>query len=253
MLALPVSVLSVRVEAYFQSLCKMCQIHVAALQDDLFHMGLELDEPTASTPVFAATNFSIDFYGRIPSNSTCEMAAEGTEHGPDMCVTDRYHLCAQHSGAPHWFDYTHCMMMNIDSLKCHRNGHCPSRERFYAALGLVHPMCAVLSGVDAEAIQTCANSPEAVELQKLSYARTQQRTQGTSFAPIFVDGKKLDVDRFWRKTPDSMYYGQQVLEAVCSAAAAQQGVTPTGCDSWSADRDRYRDRYRDRDRDRDRS
>jgi len=216
----------VLLETHFQSLCKQCQIHIAALQDDVFHAGLELDEPS----ILAVTNFSIDYYGDVPANGTCESAAEGSEHGPDMCVMDRYHLCAQHSGEPKWFDYVHCMFMNIDSLKCHVNGHCQKRDQFFTALGLVHPMCAKMAGVYADAIQSCAESPRALELQRASYARTKARAR-YGFAPIFVDGDKLEVDRFWRKTPDSMFYGQTVLEAVCSAAEKRQSGKPAGCDA----------------------
>ena len=223
---------AVRLEMHFMSLCKQCQMHIAATNDMIWNGGLELTPSKAG--VRAMTNFSIDYYGpKLMSGHTCEAASVGTEHGPDQCVNDRYHLCAQHADPPEpsWFDYVHCMWMNIDVLKCGHNGHCDTSTEYAHALSLVHPMCAALTGVDAAAIAACANSERGVQLARDSYARTRG-TAGLPFAPAFVDGVVVDgADQFWRKTPDQLHWGRAVLDAVCKAAAARNAsaAPPLAC------------------------
>jgi hypothetical protein len=118
---------SVRVELHFESLCKQCQVHIAALNDVVFNAASEADPTLAG--IQGAANVSVDYYGSIGPDGTCESAAAGTEHGPDMCVTDRYHLCAQNAtggsnagAAGSWFGFVHCMFMTSDLLKCGKNG-----------------------------------------------------------------------------------------------------------------------------------
>jgi hypothetical protein len=72
-------VLSTRVELHFESLCKQCQIHTAGFTDDVVHGGLELS--AADAGVIANLELSVDYYGAIPPNGTCEQAAFATEHG----------------------------------------------------------------------------------------------------------------------------------------------------------------------------
>ena len=219
---------AVRLEMHFMSLCKQCQIHIAATNDMIWNGGLELAPSVAG--VRGLTNFSIDYYGpKSSSGQTCEAASSGTEHGPDQCVNDRYHLCAQHADPPEpkWFNYVHCMWMNIDVLKCGHNGHCNTSTEYVHALGLIHPMCATLTGVDAAGIAACAHSERGMELARKSYAHTHARTAGFPFAPAFVDGTFVDgADQLWRKTPDQLHWGRAVLDAVCKAAAARNVSAP---------------------------
>uniref|UniRef100_A0A7S2SQU0 Uncharacterized protein n=1 Tax=Rhizochromulina marina TaxID=1034831 RepID=A0A7S2SQU0_9STRA len=220
----------VQVSLHFESLCKQCQIHVAAVRDDVLHGGLEVSASEAGVAQFL--NMSIDYYGNIAADGTCESAANGTEHGPAMCVTDRYHLCAQHalpttSAAPdatRWFQYVHCMFQNIDVLKCGSNGYCAEEPAFRRALDTVHGMCSSSASVDGDAIAACASGSLGRQLQAESYDRTK-RTRRYGFAPVFIDGNYLEgADAFWRKTPDQLLYGRTLLEAICTAPESNQSA-----------------------------
>ena len=226
----------VNIAMNFNSLCKECQVHTAAVQDILLHAGNESDD----SGLAAVVSLAIDYYGGwptyVPNNDTCENNAIGLEHGPDRCVTDRYHLCAQHASPPepHWFDYVQCMWMNIDTLKCHKNGFCAKRSDFFEALSRVHPMCAESAGVNGEAIQACAESSRAIELQKASYLRAN-KTLVHGFAPTYVDGIYLKEVPRWRLTVDMLSYGRKLLTTVCKIIAstgsksANASSLPMGC------------------------
>lgn len=194
--------------------CKQCQVHVNALRDLVLRGG------TGSTLEKAGVqqhlNMTIDYYGSFASDDTCETAAQGTEHGPTMCTTDRYHLCAQQLAGPQWFDFAHCMWMNIDRLKCGNNGACETRDEYHEAFSLVYPMCTKLIGIDAELVTTCAEGPQGVALQQASYARTSQRSRALyGFAPVFVDGDHVEEPSEWRDAVDPLAWGQGVLQAIC--------------------------------------
>ena len=121
--------------------------------------------------------------------------------------------------------------MNIDSLKCHKNGFCARRADYFNALHRVHPMCAASSGVDGEAIRTCAESPRAIELQKASYERANQ-TVAYGFAPTFVDGTHLEEVPRWRSTVDMLSYGRKLLTTVCAIVESKTNnasALPLGC------------------------
>ena len=218
----------------FNSLCKECQVHTAAVQDLLLHAGNETDNPGISQVV----SLHIDYYGGWPTytphpNTTCETAARNLEHGPDRCTMDRYHLCAQHAlpsmYEPKWFDYVHCLWMNIDTLKCHRNSFCKTRAEFVEALSLVHPMCAHSANVDGDAIRACAESPKAIDLQHQSYLKANQ-TIKRGFAPTYVDGKYLVEVPRWRLTVDMLSYGKRLLTTVCGIVASNNSSElPLGC------------------------
>lgn len=223
----------VRIDMNFNSLCKQCQVHTAAVQDLLLHAGMESD----AAGIRDVVSLHIDYYGGWPYyepfKSTCEAAAVGLEHGPDRCVMDRYHLCAQHAAPsePRWFDYVQCMWANIDSLKCHNNGFCAKRADFFDALHRVHPMCADLSGVDGAAIQACAASPRAIELQSASYVRANA-TLSYGFAPTFVDGTHLEEVPRWRQSVDMLSYGRKLLSTVCAIVESKISnatMLPLGC------------------------
>ena len=226
----------VNIAMNFNSLCKECQVHTAAVQDILLHAGNESDD----SGLAGVVSLAIDYYGGwptyVPNNDTCENNAIGLEHGPDRCVTDRYHLCAQHASPPepHWFDYVHCLWMNIDTLKCHKNGFCAKRSDFFEALSRVHPMCAESAGVNGEAIQACAESSRAIELQKASYLRAN-KTLVHGFAPTYVDGIYLKEVPRWRLTVDMLSYGRKLLTTVCKivestgSKSANASSLPMGC------------------------
>jgi hypothetical protein len=184
----PTAVAGVRVELHFESLCKQCQIHVGAIDDMVLHGGNEAS--VADAGVLSNLELSIDYYG----TQDCEAVANAThtEHGPDMCVADRYHLCAQQlaggagtGAAATWWPFTHCMFMNVDQLKCGVNGHCADRAAFNATLRAAIPLCALVAGMSADAITACAESSAAVELADASYARTA-KTLADGFAPACV-------------------------------------------------------------------
>ena len=231
----------VKISMNFNSLCKQCQVHTAAVQDILLHAGAEMDHAGLAEVV----DLSIDYYGGWPTyepyTGTCEAHAVGLEHGPDRCVTDRYHLCAQHGDPasdyatqPGWFNYVQCMWMNIDTLKCHNNGFCAQRSSYFAALARVHPMCAASAGVNATAIKVCAESPRAVALQKASYLRANATLQH-GFAPTYVNGKYMSEAPRWRFAVDMLAYGRKLLTTVCDILKAQHGgsndpsALPVGC------------------------
>mmetsp|Transcript_28549 Transcript_28549/g.46444 ORF Transcript_28549/g.46444 Transcript_28549/m.46444 type:complete len:261 (+) Transcript_28549:76-858(+) len=217
----------INVEMHFESLCKQCQIHIAGMRDIVLRGGNESSLEEAGVKPWL--NITIDYYGAIARDGTCESAAKGTEHGSDICVTDRYHLCAQRGGLSttsesavrplgDWFDFVHCMWMNIDVLKCGNNNHCATSDEFSTALELVFPMCAKLTGADEERIRHCANGKEGRNLQAASYARTKERSE-FGFAPIFIDGKYVSsADNIWRKTPNQLHYGKVVLATICEHA-----------------------------------
>lgn len=208
---------AVHLELHFESLCKQCQIHLAAINDDVFNGGTE-DDP-AVVGIMSQINTTIDYYD--PS---------GTEHGNDMLVTDRLHLCAQQlapGNASVWFRFVHCLQMNIDPLKCYSNGHCESVDDFNAALDMVAPMCAQAGRVDLTEIMACANGDQGKQLQAASYKRTAA-TAAYGFAPAFVDGVYVDgADAFWRKSPDQLKYGTTLLSTVCAALDAAGQTAPT--------------------------
>ena len=217
----------------YNSLCKECQVHTAAVQDLLLHAGNESD----NSGMAAVVSLHIDYYGGWPYyepySSTCEAAAVDMEHGPDRCTTDRYHLCAQHASPPepHWFNYVQCMWLNIDTLKCHNNGSCKQRSDFFDALSRVHPMCADSAGVNGKAIQQCAESPRAVELQAASYLRANS-TLLHGFAPTYVNGVYLKEVPRWRLTVDMLSYGRSLLTTVCNIVASKipnPSLPPSGC------------------------
>ena len=232
----------VRVALHFESLCKQCQMHVQAMRDGVLRAGLEL--APAAAGVRGAVALSVDFAGPAFASGTCEGHSAGTEHGPDMCVADRYHLCAQHPSADinqtasgwAWWDYSYCLYQNIDVLKCGNNGHCTESAggagdgaRFAAALAAVHPMCAAFAGVNASAIEACASSDAARAMQRASFARTAAATQasGGTFAPALVNGvKPAGTDDFWRLMPNTTDWAAGILRAVCDAAAKPK---PFGC------------------------
>ena len=230
-LALP-AISAVRVSLHYESLCKQCQIHVAGFTDDVIHGGLELSPADAG--VLARTELSIDYYGR--TSPSCETAAAGTEHGPDMCSTDRVHLCAQalHGGAAtgaaaRWWPFVHCMFMLVDGLKCGNNGHCDDSAQFVVRRDAAVPTCALLADVNATAIEECADGPEGVALANRSYAATD-RTLADGFAPAYVDGVLVEgADAFWRVSPDQLRYGRVLLATVCASLGEDGGETPAAC------------------------
>jgi hypothetical protein len=122
------------------------------------------------------------------------------------------------------------MWSNIDVLKCRRNRFCRERSDYFSALARVHPMCAASAGVNATAIQACAESPRAVELQKASYLRANA-TLVHGFAPTYVDGTYLAEVPRWRSTVDMLSYGRRLLTTVCNAVKAKLSSSslPVGC------------------------
>jgi len=177
---------------------------------------------------------SIDYYGA----PDCVAHAEkwDTEHGPDLCYTDRYHLCAQKQGGGSakgagqtWWPFVHCMFMNMDQMKCGVNEHCEDSSRFEAALQGSVNLCAAVSGMDGDAITTCASGEEGEELAKESYRRTD-KTLLAGFAPAYINGDKLEgADEVWRKTPDQLLYGQTMLTALCGAIVEGNATAPGAC------------------------
>ena len=153
-----------------------------ALQDNVWTAGLELSAKAAG--VQAVTNLTIDYIGQVHPNGTCDET--GTEHGVDQCVVDRYHLCAQHPDGMltshqkdwQWWGYVHCMFLNQGYLKCGNNGHCADRASFTKQLHSVHSFCAAQTGVDGDAISTCAASPAAAKMAQASYAAAKAMDAG---------------------------------------------------------------------------
>jgi len=229
-------ILGARVELHYESLCKQCQIHVAGFTDDVIHGGLELSPESAG--VLSELELSIDYYGVITQNTTCEKAASAanTEHGPDMCATDRVHLCAQSlyggsapGAAAAWWPFVHCMFMMIDGLKCGQNGHCANESDFQAAYAAVVPTCAALTSVDAAAVQARADGPDGVALAAASYQATA-RTASDGFAPAYVNGVYVDdADAFWRDSPDQLLYGRTLLETICESFDAGTASQAAAC------------------------
>jgi hypothetical protein len=227
----------VRVELHFESLCKQCQIHVAGFNDDVITGGLEEDFSVAEAGILSELELSIDYYGIVPPGGTCEEAAAGTEHGPDMCTTDRLHLCAQSmlggseaGAASRWWPFVHCMFMMVDGLKCGNNGHCDGNSTGFAtALSTVLPTCALLGGgLDVEALTACANGPDGIALQRASYQATDQ-TLADGFAPAYVQSSLVEgADSFWRDSPDQLLYGKTLLQNICSVISPDHTL-PSSC------------------------
>ncbi len=231
---------AVKVDLHFETLCKQCQIHMAALFDDVGRGGYELSFEESG--VLQEVEMRIDYYGQVEK---CAISASkrDTEHGPDMCLTDRISLCAQSlyggdgkGAAMTWFPFTHCMMQNIDVLKCGHNEHCDTHTDFLVALRAVFPMCTAATHVDGDAIWTCATSGTGAELANESYKRTDA-TLTKGFAPAFVDGvyQESADDGTWRKSPDQLSYGKHMLGAICDRIVVDAGtnasaaILPAGC------------------------
>ncbi len=204
---------SSRVQLHFESLCKQCQIHTAAIDDIVVHGG---DEGLMG--MLSDISLSVDYYG----HADCEDNPYSIEHGPAMCVTDRYQLCAQElnggtakgAGAV-WWPFNHCMMMNIDQLKCGVNTHCDTMHQFRGMLEMTVPLCAAVSSLNTTALVECAEGKQGKNLANLSYKRTDL-TLGDGFAPVYINGLKLQgCDSIWRKTPDNVLYGKTMLAALC--------------------------------------
>jgi len=210
---------------HFSTLCKECQMHMNAIEFMVWRAGNETTAQEAG--VLSRFNVTLDFYflnGRIQPDGTyldgsCEKGAVGTEHGPYLCATDRIAKCAQHAtgyDATKWFDFTHCMFMAMDVLKCNKNEHCKMQTTFQKRLDLVLPTCfARAPWVNEQEVMHCAYGPLGKHLLAHSYARTQQ-TRQDGFAAVYLDGEHLtDLDKFWRKTPDALLYGRALLTHLC--------------------------------------
>jgi hypothetical protein len=220
----------VRLELHFESMCKQCQIHIAGIDDIVIHGGDE--SSTEESGMISELSMSVDYYG----TPDCIMNATkmDTEHGPNMCITDRVHLCAQKQGGgtdkgagSNWFPFVHCMFMNMDQLKCGVNGHCDDDKKFYTALEAAIPFCATVSNLDGNAISDCAMGDEGKELALTSYLKTG-KTLKDGFAAAYINGNKLEnADYIWRKTPDQLLYGQTMLSTLCDALPLNS--TPNAC------------------------
>lgn len=218
---------SVRLELHFMSHCKQCQVHVNALRDLVLRGGM----CTLEAGVEPYLNMTIDYYGSMGPDGSCESASQETEHGPTMCATDRYHLCAQRYAGPTWFDFVHCMWMNIDLLKCGNNGHCDTSEEYHKAFSSVYPTCASLTHVNSSVISACAEGEEGVALQRASYARTSKRSSA-GFAPVFVNGAHVEEPNGWRKAVDPLAWGKQVLQAICSGLSGADVLACKDLEVW---------------------
>lgn len=224
-----VAVQSVRLELHFESLCKQCQIHTAGIDDIVIHGGSESSMEDAG--MMKELEMSVDYYG-FPD---CVSHAEKwhTEHGPDLCYTDRYHLCAQSLGggtaqgaAQLWWPFVHCMFMNMDQLKCGVNEHCEDHSRYESVVNGAVALCSSVSGMDGDAITACATGSEGEALAKESYKRTD-KTLLDGFAPAYINGEKLEgADEIWRKTPDQLLYGKTMLSTLCGVMT-QNGANST--------------------------
>ena len=221
---------STRVELHFESLCKQCQIHTAAIDDIVVHGGNE-----GPVGMLGDLSLSVDYYG----HASCEESPWSTEHGPSMCVTDRYQLCAQELGggtalgaAAAWWPFNHCLMMNMDQLKCGVNTHCDTTDQFRAMLEMTLPLCAAVANnpaLNSTAIAECAEGVQGKELASASYKRTDLTLQD-GFAPVYINGQKLTGgDTIWRKTPENVLYGKTMLSTLCALDNGGSSATEVAC------------------------
>ncbi len=200
----------------------------------MFSAGRELGLEAAG--IQAVVDLQVDYIGTMWADGSCD---NNTEHSPDMCITDRYHLCArsQPSVGWRWWDYTHCLFMQQQFLKCGNNGYCTNPEDFFGAMANAHETCAAFAKIDAAAVSACARSPAAIAMQQASFARSAAASTTPDgkklFAPIFVDGKLVDEGTKWRDSPNALVLGKNMLEAICAAYAAKAGANgaavPDGC------------------------
>lgn len=209
-----------------------------ALEVDVLAAGSE--ESYAKAGILDAVDLSVVLIGAKAGGDPAECdtgRGPWMHHGPQMCVVDRYHLCAQHPGmtlnatAPDakWVDYTMCMFNNQNYLKCSPQiadncGTDPAAANFTAALGAVHGFCAARTGLDAAAVEKCAASPEATQMQVDSFARAAPYHPGT----IIVGGYSVPglEDMSWRGEANTTAIGAAVLQSIC---AAVDGDKPAGC------------------------
>jgi hypothetical protein len=217
-------------------------MHVQAFRDGVLRAGTEISPDEAG--IEAVIELQLDFIGppwKHPgAGTTCESMSANSEHGPDMCTSDRYHLCAQHptgdinatAAGFAWLSYSFCLFQNIDVLKCGNNAHCAESSVFQSALtDHVHPMCAKFAGLNSTAIMNCAQSPLAIDMQTASFARSAAAAlkTGGSFAPVFINGIKPahGTDDAWRETVNATTWASVVLQAICDAVPG--GSQPAGC------------------------
>lgn len=229
----------VPVEVYVQSLSHHSQMVMKAVELDVLAAGRDLPYDTAG--VLNSIDLTIDFIGSAGSGDPAQcdtVAGPWAAHGPQMCVVDLYHLCAQHPGqslnstasGTGWVDYTMCLFSNQNYLKCSPQAadHCgtdPSDATFRAALGQVHRFCAGQAGIDAMAIQLCATSEDAVQMQADVFARSQERAASQPGTVVVAGAAVAGVGAAWRTEVNVSASGAAVLAAVCAAS----NPAPKGC------------------------
>lgn len=212
---------AVRVELHFMSECHECQMHIAAINNNVFTGGLEYSLHEAG--VLEELELSVDYYGNLGSDGLCEHG-DLSPHGPQQCEIDRFHVCAQDilggtktGAAMKWWPFVHCLFMNLDFLKCGSNWYCEDYSQFAAARDSIVSTCAAVTGVDHEALLSCANSTMGRKLQAASFNRTNSLPPKFGFAPPFVQGEyvKGTEEMMWRLSPDQLQYGQAILGDIC--------------------------------------
>mmetsp|Transcript_7453 Transcript_7453/g.12204 ORF Transcript_7453/g.12204 Transcript_7453/m.12204 type:complete len:112 (-) Transcript_7453:997-1332(-) len=70
----------INVEMHFESLCKQCQIHIAGMRDIVLRGGNESSLEEAGVKPWL--NITIDYYGAIARDGTCESAAKFVNFPP---------------------------------------------------------------------------------------------------------------------------------------------------------------------------
>ena len=224
LLALATSALAVRVELHFMSECHECQMHIAAINDDIMTGGLEASYAEAG--IIEHLELSVDYYGEIGDDGTCESAAGDDPHGPQQCEIDRVHLCAQNmyggtitGAAATWWPFVHCMFSQINWLKCGSNWFCEDYDDFAVRRDAVVNMCSAVmfpAQFNSSAIFECANGELGAELQAASFNRTAAIPDEYGFAAPFVNGNFVDAEVEWRLSPDQLHYGKTILMEVCN-------------------------------------
>lgn len=226
-LLLPMAAMGVRVSLHFMSLCHECQMHISAINNCIVTGGLELSAQEAGA--LAETELSIDYYGSIGSDGTCK-SGQMSDHGPDQCEIDRYHVCAQDmmggsstGAALRWWPFVHCMFMNIDFLKCGNNLKCDTYDEFTKVRDSIVNSCAAVTNINKTELTECANGPRGHALQAASFNRTNALPSADGFAPPFVAGEwAKEADYEWRGlTPDQLKYGKAILTRMCNAMGSK--------------------------------
>jgi interferon gamma-inducible protein 30 len=164
----------VKVDFYGESLCPDCQHMVVDVLSPLFKSGV--------SKLLALRYIALGNVRGSPDDA----AGVQCQHGPGECLHNRYINCAQQAQPDQdkWFPYVECLATNMRDIAAERDA------------------CARKAGLDAAALQSCAEGKAGAALERRAYEETLALQPKHTFVPwVVVNGVALggafeDLDRY---------------------------------------------------------